>query len=236
MDQNGRNPGVLRFGAFELDPALGELRKGGAPVKLKSQQFQLLALLAGRAGRIVSREEIRLVLWDHETFVDFDQSINVCVNKTRDALQDDPRNPRYIETLPRKGYRFIAPIIQSGNGVAQAPLAVGVAASVLPWRKYAVPIGVAAIVILAGAVFLELRTPPQRFTNRDTLVLADLTNLTGDPVFDGTLREALAFQLEQSPFLKVLDDEVMRQDHLVLIRGFSVLPGQRRSGLAIGGF
>src|SRR5215472_14099996 len=120
MNQNGQNQPVLRFGVFELDPASGELRKGAAPIKLKSQQLQLLALLAARAGQVVSREEIRAALWDHETFVDFDQSINVCVNKIREALGDDPQSPCYIETLPRKGYRFIASMIESGNGSVQA--------------------------------------------------------------------------------------------------------------------
>ena len=88
MNQNGQNQPVLRFGAFELDPASGELRKGAAPIKLKSQQLQLLALLAGRAGQVVSREEIRAALWDHETFVDFDQSINAVIKALRRNLRD----------------------------------------------------------------------------------------------------------------------------------------------------
>src|SRR5580693_1119828 len=107
MNPNGKKREVLRFGTFELDLTGRELRKGGALVKLQSQQLQLLTLLAERAGQVVSREEIRRALWDDETFVDFDQSINFCVNKVRDALDDDPQSPRYIETVPRKGYRFI---------------------------------------------------------------------------------------------------------------------------------
>src|ERR1700680_2500103 len=117
MNPNGHKPGVMRFGAFDLDLASRELRKGGSPVKLQSQQVELLALLAERAGEVVSREEIRRTLWDNETFVDFDQSINFCVNKVRDALNDDRQRPQYIETLPRKGYRFIATMIESGNGL-----------------------------------------------------------------------------------------------------------------------
>ena len=113
MAGRGQRAGVLRFGAFELDLASGELRKGGALVKLQSQHCQLLALLAGRPGQMISREEIRESLWDSHTFVDFDRSINLGINQIRSALGDDPQSPRYIETLPRKGYRFVAQV--TGN-------------------------------------------------------------------------------------------------------------------------
>jgi len=113
MNSSGQKQGVLRFGNFELDIANGELRKGGVLVKLQSQPFELLSLLVGRPGQVVSREEIRRALWGDETFVDFDQSINFCVNKLRDALDDDPQRPQCIETVPRKGYRFIAAIVDS---------------------------------------------------------------------------------------------------------------------------
>ncbi len=82
-------------GAFELEPATGELRKSGARLKLQSQHFALLTLLASRPGQIVTREEIRSALWDDQTFVDFDRSINFCVNQIRHALDDDPQKPRY---------------------------------------------------------------------------------------------------------------------------------------------
>jgi DNA-binding winged helix-turn-helix (wHTH) protein len=124
MSPNSQNPALLCFSAFELDLDRAELRKGGAPIRLKSQQVQLLALLAGRAGQVVSREEIWAALWDQETFVDFDQSINVGVNQIRSALGDDSQTPRYIETLPRRGYRFIAPIIQPTNRFAPVELPV----------------------------------------------------------------------------------------------------------------
>ena len=120
MNSSGQKQGVLRFGNFELDIANGELRKGGVLVKLQSQPLELLSLLVGRPGQVVSREEIRRALWGDETFVDFDQSINFCVNKLRDALEDDPQKPRYIETVPRKGYRFVAAIVESGPEPAQA--------------------------------------------------------------------------------------------------------------------
>jgi len=119
MNPIGQQQRVVRFGSFELDFVDCELRKGGLLVKLQAQPFQLLVLLAGRPGQVVSREEIRRALWGDETFVDFDQSINFCVNKLRDALDDDPQRPRCIETVPRKGYRFIAPITAPES--AEAP-------------------------------------------------------------------------------------------------------------------
>jgi DNA-binding winged helix-turn-helix (wHTH) protein/Tol biopolymer transport system component len=100
----------FRFGAFELDAASGELRKAGIPIKLRQQAVKVLLMLAERAGKIVTREEIRGRLWSDDTFVDFERSINFCVNQIRAALGDNAEKPRYIETLPRRGYRFIAPV------------------------------------------------------------------------------------------------------------------------------
>ena len=100
----------FRFGAFELDAASGELRKSGMPIKLRLQAAQVLLLLAERSGHIVTREEIRERLWNDNTFVDFERGINFCVNQIRAALGDDAEKPRYVETLPRRGYRFIAPV------------------------------------------------------------------------------------------------------------------------------
>jgi DNA-binding winged helix-turn-helix (wHTH) protein/Tol biopolymer transport system component len=100
----------FRFGVFELDASSGELRKAGVPIKLRLQAVQVLLMLAERAGQIVTREEIRGRLWSDDTFVDFERSINFCVNQIRAALGDDAEKPRYVETLPRRGYRFIAPV------------------------------------------------------------------------------------------------------------------------------
>src|SRR3981081_116555 len=100
----------LRFGAFDLDPTSGELRKDGDPVKLPPQPFKVLTLLARRSGEVVTRHEIREEIWSEETFVDFDQGLNFCIRQIREALGDDAEAPRFIETLPRRGYRFPAPI------------------------------------------------------------------------------------------------------------------------------
>lgn len=100
----------LRFGEFELDVAAGELRRNSRRIKLQPQPFKLLVLLVKRAGVLVSREDIRSELWPEGTFVDFDQSVNFCVSQIRDVLRDVADRPLYIETVPKRGYRFIAPV------------------------------------------------------------------------------------------------------------------------------
>src|SRR5436190_23855262 len=103
---------VVQFGIFEVDLRSGELRKAGTRIKLHDQPFQVLAMLLDRPGELVTREEIRQKLWPGDTFVDFDHGLNSAVNRLRDALGDSADAPRFIETLPRRGYRFIAPVIQ----------------------------------------------------------------------------------------------------------------------------
>jgi cholera toxin transcriptional activator len=101
---------TIRFGAFALDLVAGELRKSGMRLRLQGQPFQVLVLLLERAGEVVTREELRQSLWPSDTFVDFDHSLNTAINKLRDTLGDSASSPRYIETLSRRGYRFIAPV------------------------------------------------------------------------------------------------------------------------------
>jgi DNA-binding winged helix-turn-helix (wHTH) protein len=101
---------VVRFGLFEFDLAAGELRKQGRKIKLQDQPFQVLELLISRPGEVVTREELQKALWPADTFVEFDQGLNTAIKKIRLALGDSADNPRFIETLPRKGYRFIAPV------------------------------------------------------------------------------------------------------------------------------
>ena len=101
---------VSRFGMFELDATNLELRKAGVALKIHPQPLRVLLLLAGRPGQVVTREEIQRCLWGDNTFVDFERGINFCVNQIRATLGDDAEKPRYVETLPRRGYRFIAPV------------------------------------------------------------------------------------------------------------------------------
>ncbi|MBZ5567234.1 MAG: winged helix-turn-helix domain-containing protein [Acidobacteriia bacterium] len=104
------NARLYRFGIYQADLRSGELRKNGAKLKLQEQPFQVLAMLLERPGEVVTREELRQRLWLADTFVDFDHSLNTAMNKLRDALGDSAANPRFIETLAKRGYRFIAPV------------------------------------------------------------------------------------------------------------------------------
>ncbi len=101
---------LLRFGPFEANTYTGELHKDGTRIKLAPQAFQILALLAGRAGELITREEIQRVVWPNETIVEFDHSINTAVKRIREALNDSRGEPQYLETLPRRGYRFVASV------------------------------------------------------------------------------------------------------------------------------
>ena len=103
-------PSVVRFGVFQLDAQSGQLLKNGRVVRLKPQPFKLLQLLVSRAGEVVTREEIRQALWPADTFVDFEQGVNSAIKQVRDALNEDAERPLYVETVPKRGYRFTAPI------------------------------------------------------------------------------------------------------------------------------
>lgn len=113
---------VLRFGAFELDLAAEQLVKSGRTVRLQPQPFKLLRLLAGAAGRIVSRNEIQTALWKGDTFVDFEQGVNFAIKQVREALGEDAEHPIYIQTLPKRGYRFLPPVEVVTPGGKPAPL------------------------------------------------------------------------------------------------------------------
>jgi DNA-binding winged helix-turn-helix (wHTH) protein len=110
---------ILRFGVFEADLAAGELRKNGLRVRLQEQPFQLLALLMEKPNALVTREELRNKLWAADTFVDFDHSLNTAIKKIREALGDSAVNPRYVETIARRGYRFLAPVEIQNHAVPE---------------------------------------------------------------------------------------------------------------------
>ncbi len=110
MQQFNQTGSAIRFGVFEVDLRSGELRKSGLRLKLQEQPFQVLAMLLERPGEMVSREELRKKLWPADTFVDFEHGLNAAINKLREALGDSADNPRFVETLHRRGYRFIASV------------------------------------------------------------------------------------------------------------------------------
>jgi DNA-binding winged helix-turn-helix (wHTH) protein len=120
---------IIRFGIFEVDLAAGELRKSGARIRLQEQPFQVLAVLLERPGEVVTREDLRQRLWPADTFVDFDHSLNTAINKIRDALSDSAASPRFVETLAKRGYRFIAPVQREESGgpaiAAKQPATLG---------------------------------------------------------------------------------------------------------------
>src|SRR5215475_3286156 len=102
-------PAVRRFGVFEINLQSGELRKNGIRLRLSGQPFEVLSVLVERPGEVVTREELHSRLWPADTFVDFDHGLNNAVARIREVLDDSSETPRYVETLPRRGYRFIAP-------------------------------------------------------------------------------------------------------------------------------
>ena len=116
-----RQTGRYRFGIFEVDSAAGELRRNGIRVKLHAQPFQLLLMLLERPGEIITRDDICRDLWPEGTFVDYDHGVNSAVNRLREALGDKASNPRFVETLARRGYRFVAPVERIVTGEAAAP-------------------------------------------------------------------------------------------------------------------
>ena len=190
-------PTRIRFDTFELDSASGELRKSGILLKLQPQPFRVLLLLVERAGQVVTREEIQRCLWTDSTFVDFEHGINFSVNQIRGALVDNAENPRYVETIPRRGYRFI--------GTVACPKPAPKSARSL----WAAVMGASVLVVglAAGGLWWLNGREAHALRAKDTIVVADFTNSTSDPVFDNALKTALNVSLRQSPFMSVLSDE-----------------------------
>jgi len=208
MQQHGPAGRIVRFGSFEVDLQEGRLTKAGIRIRLQGQPLQILVLLLQSPGQLVTREEIRQKLWSRDTFVEFDDALNTAVRKLRAALNDSADNPRFLETVPRRGYRFVAPVVWMPEPAAVAAMESGVRR--LPHNFYLrFYFWLAAALIVAGAATLgyrHFRRPSFEITSKDTIVLADFANTTGDPVFDDTLKTALDVSLRQSPFLNVLSD------------------------------
>src|SRR5277367_3031555 len=114
-------PPTLKFGPYVVDLAAGEVRKNGSRVRLQEKPLRVLALLTERSGQMVTREELRRHLWPEDTFVDFETGLNTAVSKLRDALCDSAEAPRFIETIPRRGYRFLASLETTGTNGSEKP-------------------------------------------------------------------------------------------------------------------
>jgi TolB-like protein/DNA-binding winged helix-turn-helix (wHTH) protein/Tfp pilus assembly protein PilF len=196
---------LVRFGAFEADLAAGELRRKGVKVKLQEQPFRVLVMLLERAGEVVTREEIRQRLWPGESFGDFEHGVNRAIGKLREALADSAETPRFIETLPKRGYRFIA-LVEEGNGAAadtaRRPRRFG--------RKRAVILSVAAAALVllslnAGRVRDRL-LPGARPAGIRSLAVLPFNNLSKDAdqeYFADGITEALITELGKVGSLRV---------------------------------
>jgi len=260
---------LIRFGTFELNLSTEELRKSGTLIKLSPQPFKLLVMLAHRSGQIVTREEIQQTLWEGGTYVDFEQGMNHCVKQIRNALSDSADSPLYVETVPRRGYRFLAPVVtktihtpaprvvESESGIKPGPHAPGnepvgprgaarplavtdptaalrtqptPAATVAPpqplpatstgsaskagptdSRSRLIVIGVAIGVLIAVIVgiFYWRSHKSAVLTEKDTIVLADFDNTTGEANLDNALKQALR---EQLSFLNVLPVNKVKEE------------------------
>ncbi len=188
----------FRFGLFEVDSRTGELRKQGRRIKLRGRPFDILVLLLGRGGDVISRDELRQHLWQADTFVDFDHGLNSAINRLREALGDSAENPRFIETLPKRGYRFIAPIEVPVALAGPAPPDVApvlepsspVAAAATPARRRVsapsrivllLATGALTMAIVAAAQYLKIGTrPPSGASSRMTLAVLPFQNLSND--------------------------------------------------------
>ena len=228
---------VVRLGGdLELDPRAYELRRSGRRLKLERIPMELLLLLVERRGELVTREEIIERIWGKDVFLDTDSGINAAIRKIRQVLKDDPEKPLFIQTISGKGYRFVAPMVEvrapvggQGGSTVKADVvgatlvnsgdrdleeattsakAAGAPSAIRKHWRVIVPAAVA--VVLSVAAYLYFHHTP-KLTDKDTIVLADFTNTTGDPVFDGTLRQGMAVQLEQSPFLSLISEERIQQ-------------------------
>jgi cholera toxin transcriptional activator len=142
---------VFRFGVFEVHEALGELRKGGVRIKLNSQPFQVLLLLLEKPSELVTRDEMRRRLWGQDTFVDFDHGLNTAVNRIRDALNDSASVPRFVETIPGKGYRFIAPV---SSPTVENPVETSAPVTTADELPAASPALVRTLLLLVQAMYL----------------------------------------------------------------------------------
>jgi TolB-like protein/DNA-binding winged helix-turn-helix (wHTH) protein/Tfp pilus assembly protein PilF len=211
----------VTFGVFHLDLRTGELRRAGAPVRLQPQPARLLTLLVSRAGQLVTREEIRSLLWNADTFVDFDQSVNFCIRQIRATLNDDADKPLYVETVPRRGYRFIAPVRPVfEEEPAPRPTADAAPAPVPDrWRPGArttlLAIAAGAAVVALTAALLS-RTESRATSGTVWLAVLPFTSLEGpDYVADGITEEVIA-ELARLPLRR-----------LRVIERTSVMPFQR---------
>ena len=181
MADASRSAPRVRFGDYEADLEAGELRKHGLKIKIPDQPFQLLSVLLERPGEVVTREELQKRLWASDTFVDFEHGLNKAINRLRDALRDSPDKPRFIETLPKRGYRFIAALDTAAKPVAPETPPVPeirlmsavpgpLTSESRPSSRKLLLVLVAPLLVVAVFVLLYRRQPPPQQAFRSSLV------------------------------------------------------------------
>jgi eukaryotic-like serine/threonine-protein kinase len=232
------------LGDWLVEPKPCQVSRGDTVIKLRPQLVDVLVCLARHAGKIVLKDELLKEVWPGQYIAE--SGLSRCVAELRQILQDDAQQPRYIETVMKRGYRLVAPVVwlppqddvapDVGHSAAQAstpipdagqaapeagaptepatPVPLAAAAGHKRWipSRPAIWSAIAVLLIVAGitAVVFVTRTPARILSERDTVLLADIRNGTGDPIFDDTLRLALAVNLEQAPFLHILPQDVVR--------------------------
>jgi TolB-like protein/DNA-binding winged helix-turn-helix (wHTH) protein/Flp pilus assembly protein TadD len=204
----------FRFDQFELDLDAGELRKGGRKLRLQGQPIQVLAILLQSAGNLVTREELRSQLWNADTFVDFDHSLHNAVARIREVLNDSAQKPTYIETVPRRGYRFVATVeevqppaiaVENGNEPSEA-VVTAVSVATPPGRRSRLLIALCIICVLAFAAWAGWRAM-RRSIPPPSIAVLPLRNLSGDSsqeYFADAMTEELITELSRSSGLRVI--------------------------------
>jgi TolB-like protein/DNA-binding winged helix-turn-helix (wHTH) protein/Tfp pilus assembly protein PilF len=216
--ESPRPASVVRFGTYEVSLKSGEVRKAGVRIRVQQQPMKLLELLLERPGEVVTREELRGRVWPDESFGDFDQAVNIAIAKLRSALGDSAENPRYIETLPKRGYRFIADVsVVDANVVKARPqveaeepaseTALPVSPERRPWRTRSVIVTLAVVLILAALAvwFSRSRTPaPAGIRSLVVLPLENLSGETSQDYFADGMTDELITDLAQISALRVI--------------------------------
>jgi DNA-binding winged helix-turn-helix (wHTH) protein/tetratricopeptide (TPR) repeat protein len=233
------NSSMLKFGPYLVDPSAGEIRKNGHRIRLQDKPLRVLTVLARRQGELVTREELQKHLWSEDTFVDFETGLNTAVSKLREALSDSAETRRYIQTIPRRGYRFVARVEfidrngnaeHTDNGQSPVPAQLPAPADkvlLVPETREAHGAKRAvrfmlwgllagAVLAIAGSLYWLLHGhPAPSFQARDTILIADFENQTGDPRFDNALGNAFGVSIAQSGYANVyprmLLDDVLRR-------------------------
>src|SRR5246500_1728841 len=222
-----RHMAIVRFGTYEVSLQSGEMRKGGVRIRVQQQPMKLLEILLERPGEVVTREELRSRIWVDESFGDFDQAVNIAIAKLRTALGDSAENPRFIETLSKRGYRFIADVsvidpnvrprkpepggtISGATAIEHTPPAVGVAEArkgrlwTRRWGLVLLGLVLLGVSILALWVF---RSRPPAPAGIRSLAVLPLENLSGDPAqnyFADGMTDELITDLAQISALRVI--------------------------------